>query len=181
MTARGAGTPCGRAFPHGLSMNRRGVLEMPLKLLISVIIMTATASIGFGALSYYSKGMVESNLRQQGESIASAALRLDGLGLNSTLRLQLKLEGAPMAGVEFFKVGYPLTEPLHPYAAMVRFKGAGTDEGHIYVKDAGGSPLPLCSISGDTFPLGAGTHDILLTKLYSRDANTTYVQIEELK
>ena len=166
---------------RALLRDRRGMIDMPLKRLAAVIIMVATAAAGFGALSHYSKVMVESNLRQQGESIASAALRLDGMGLNSSLRVQLKLEGAPMAGVEYFRVGYPLTMPLHPYAAMVRFRGAGTDEGHVYVRGAGGNPMPLCSPDGGTLSIGTGTHDVLLTKLHSRSASATFLQIEVLK
>jgi hypothetical protein len=164
-----------------LLRDRRGLVDMPLKLLVSVMIMVATAAAGFGALSQYSKVMVESNLRHQGESIASSALRLDGMGLNSSLKVQVKLDGAPMAGIEYFRVGYPLTVPLHPYAGMVRFKGAGTDEGHVYIKDIGGNILPLCSPEGATLSLGTGTYDVLMTKLHSRSANVTFVQVEVLK
>lgn len=150
---------------------------MPLKLMISVIIMAVVASSGFGALSSYSRSAVESGLRNQAEALASAALRLDSMGLNSSRVLELRIEGVALAHVEYFKIGYPLSKPLHPYSSMVRFKGSGTDEGHVYVKDSGGRPLPLCSGQGKGVEVGEGTHRLLLTRAYDARLDLVYIQV----
>lgn len=163
------------------SGDERGMVEMPLKLMVSAIIMAATASAGFKALSTYSESAVESGLRQQAEALAAAAFRLDSMGLNSSALLELRLEGAPLAHVEYFRAGFALTRPLHPYSAMVRFKGSGTDEGHVYVRGAGGGLLPMCSSDGDPLELGSGVHRLLMTRLYSEPLELVYIQLEVVK
>ena len=154
---------------------RLGSLEIPAQLLITMIIVAATASIGFGALSAYSKSSVEGSLRQQAESVAAAAARLDSMGLDSSLQIMVTLEGAPMEKMAFFKIGHPLTVPLHPYAGMVRFKAQSSGEGHVYVKDPAGKPIPMCSKTGDVLELGEGTHRLLLTHLYDSDVNLAFI------
>ena len=157
---------------------RLGSLEMPAQLLITMIIVAATASIGFGALSAYSKSTVDGNLRQQAEVVAAAAARLDSMGLDSSLQITVTLEGAPMEKMAFFKIGHPLTVPLHPYAGMVRFKARSTEEGHVYVKDASGKPVPMCSGNGYSLELGEGAHRLLLTHNYDEDAGTGFILFE---
>ena len=166
--------------PGKLRRDCAGVLQMPLKLMISAIVMAVVASSGFGALSSYSRGAVESGLRQQAEALAAAALRLDSMGLNSSRVVELRLEGAPLSHVEYFRVGHPLARPLHPHSAMVRYKGSGTDEGHVYVRDAAGKPLPLCSGSGKGVELGEGVHRLLLTKAHSGELDIVYINVEVL-
>jgi len=161
-----------------LGAGRRGVLELPSQLVITIIIMAVTASVGFGALSSYSRDAVDKRLRQQAEAVTAAAERLDSMGTGSTLKLEIGLENAPLEKVQYFKVGHPLGRPLHPYSAMVRFKAASAPEGHVYARDAGGNPLPLCSPSGGALELGAGSHRLLLTRLYSDTLGTAFIRCE---
>ena len=70
-----------------LNTVRTGSLEMPAQLLITMIIVAATASIGFGALSAYSKSEVDGSLREQAEAVAAAAERLDSMGIDSSLQI----------------------------------------------------------------------------------------------
>jgi len=160
--------------------DRAGVIELPFKLLISVIIMTVTAAAGLGALSVYSKSMLENGLRQQAQVVVSAAEQLDTMGFNSSLRVRLSIDNAPMDHVDYFKIGYPLSMPVHPYSAMVRFKGAGSSEGHLTALDASDNYLPMCSPEGGTLQLGTGEHDILLTKLYSEQFGTVFMRVERV-
>ena len=153
-------------------------MEMPFKLVIAAIIMAVTAASGFGALSAYSKGMVENGLRQEAEGLAAAAERLDAMGLNSSLKVRLSLQNAPLARMEYFKVGHPLSKPVHPYSAMVRYKGEGTGEGHVYVRDAGDNYLPMVSQAGGALSLGAGSHTLLLTRLYSEEFAIAFLRVE---
>ena len=159
---------------------RLGSLEMPAQLLITMIIVAATASIGFGAMSAYSKSTVEGGLRLQAESISAAATRLDSMGLDSSLQLSVELENAPMEKMTYFKIGHPLTRPLHPYAGMIRFKAESSEEGHVYVKDGSGNPLPLCSKDGGALELGAGTHRIHLSRQFSDEANMVFIELEKV-
>lgn len=156
---------------------RLGSLEMPAQLLITVMIVAATASIGFGALSAFSKSAVEGSLRQQAESVAAAAVRLDSMGLGSSVQLTVKLENAPMEKMAYFIIGHPLTSPLHPYAGMVRFKAERSEEGHVYVKDQSGNPLPLCTEEGGGLGLGAGTHRLQMTRRFSEEADRSFIQL----
>jgi len=158
--------------------DRLGSLEMPAQLLITMIIVAATASIGFGALSAYSKSAVDGGLRQQAEAIAAAAARLDSMGLDSSLQITVKLESAPTEKMSYFKIGHPLTRPLHPYAGMVRFKAESSEEGHVYVKDQAGKALPMHSKTGETLELGEGTHRLLLTRLFDEEYNTVFILFE---
>jgi hypothetical protein len=162
----------------GLRGDRAGIIELPFKLLISVIIMTVTAAAGLGALSIYSRGIVENNLRQEAQTVTSAAERLDAMGVNSSLKVRLSIDNAPMDHVEYFKIGYPLSTPVHPYSAMVRYKGAGSSEGHVTALDAGDNYLPMCSPEGGTLSLGTGEHAILMTKLYSEQFGTVFMKVE---
>jgi hypothetical protein len=163
-----------------LKTARTGSLEMPAQLLITMIIVAATASIGFGALSAYSKSAVEGNLRQEAESVAAAAARLDSMGPDSSLQITVRLENAPMEKMAYFRIGHPLTRPLHPYAGMIRFKAEGTDEGHVYVKDRAGRPLPMhCKDSG-ALELNEGTHRLQLTRLYDVDCDAHFISFEVL-
>jgi hypothetical protein len=161
-----------------LRHGRAGIIELPFKLLISVIIMTVTAAAGLGALSAYSRGMLENNLRQEAQAVASAAERLDTMGFNSSLKVRLAINNAPMDHVEYFKIGHPLSAPVHPYSAMVRYKGAGSSEGHVTALDAGDNYLPMCSPEGGTLSLGNGEHALLLTKLYSDHFGTVFMKVE---
>jgi extradiol dioxygenase family protein len=158
---------------------RWGSLEMPAQLLITMIIVAATASIGFGALSAYSKSAVDGGLRQQAEAVAAAAVRLDSMGLDSSLQISVKLEGSPTEKIAFFRIGYPVTRPLHPYAGMVRFKAQSSEEGHVYVRDPAGNPVPMCSKTGDSLELGEGTHRLQLTRCYDEVANMGIIAFEE--
>lgn len=161
-----------------LRSERPGSLEMPAQLLLTMIIVAATASMGFGALSAYSRGAVEGSLRQQAEAVAAAAARLDSMGLDSSLQITVRLENAPMERMAFFRIGHPLTAPLHPYAGMVRFRAERSDEGHVYVKDQSGRPLPMCSKTGGTLELGEGTHRLLLTRLFDHDLESVFIRFE---
>jgi hypothetical protein len=158
-----------------LKTNSRGSLEMPAQLLITMIIVAATASVGFGALSAYSKSSVDGNLREQAESVAAAAVRLDSMGLDSSLQITVNLESAAMEKMAYFRIGHPLTVPLHPYSGMVRFKAQSSEEGHVYVKDQSGKPLPMCSINGDALELGEGSHRLLLTRSFDDDAGMAFI------
>jgi hypothetical protein len=157
---------------------QRASLEMPAQLAITMMIVAVTASAGFGALSTYSRTMVDSGLRQQAQGVAAAAARLDTMGINSSLETSVRLDNAPLEKMAYFRIGHPLTRPLHPYSSMVRFKAASTEEGHVYVRDAGGNPLPLCSETGGTVELGAGTHRILLILMYDDTLGAAYVRVE---
>ena len=157
---------------------RQGSLEMPAQLLITMIIVAATASIGFGALSAYSKSAVDGNLRGQAEAVAAAAARLDSMGLDSSLQITVKLEGAPMEKMAYFRIGHPLTVPLHPYSGMVRFKAQSSEEGHVYVKDQSGKPLPMCSKNGGVLELGEGSHRLGLTRCYDAGAGMAFILFE---
>ncbi len=157
---------------------RLGSLEMPAQLLITMIIVAATASMGFGALSAYSKSSVEGNLRQQAEAVAAAATRLDSMGLDSRLQITVRLEGAPTEKMAYFRIGHPVTLPLHPYSGMVRFKAQSSEEGHVYVKDASGKLLPMCSKAGGTLELGDGAHRLLMTRLYDEVSNMAIIAFE---
>ena len=178
MSTRGRGAPVTHRAFHG---DGRGVLDMPAQLAITMIIVAATASVGYGALSSYSKGVVESGLRQQAEDLAAAAVRLGSMGQGSGLQTTVMLEDAPLEKVAYFRIGHQLGRPLHPYASMVRFKGASTEEGHVYVRDAGDDPLPLCSGTGGTLELGPGTHRLLMTLEYDDGTAMVYVQVEVSK
>ncbi|MBM4249898.1 MAG: hypothetical protein FJ149_10805, partial [Euryarchaeota archaeon] len=81
-----------------------GSLEMPAQLLVTMMIVAATASVGLGALSAYSRSTVEGALRQQAESVAAAAARVDSIGLGSSLQITVKLENAPMEKLQYFKM-----------------------------------------------------------------------------
>lgn len=178
MSTRGRGAP---ATHRAFRADGRGVLEMPAQLVITMIIVAATASVGFGALSGYSKSIVESGLRQQAENLAAAAVRLESMGPDSGLQTTVMLEDAPLEKMAYFRIGYPLERPLHPYSFMVRFKGASTEECHVYVRNAGDNPLPLCSKTGGTLELGRGTHRLLMTLGYDGATATVYVQVEVSK
>jgi hypothetical protein len=140
--------------------------------------MTVTAAAGLGALSIYSRGMLENSLRQEAQAVTSAAQQLDTMGFNSSLKVRLSIDNAPMDHLEYFRIGYPLSKPVHPYSAMVRYKGAGSSEGHVTALDAGDNYLPMCSPEGGTLSLGTGEHALLLTKLYSDDLGTVFMKVE---
>jgi uncharacterized protein (DUF342 family) len=161
-----------------LKASSRASLELPAQLLVTMIIVAATASVGFGALSAYSKSTVEGALRQQAEAVAAAAARVDSMGLGSSLQVTVKLENAPMERLQFFKIGHPLTLPLHPYAGMVRFKAQSSEEGHVYVRDAAGKPLPMQSGRQDSLELGEGTHRLQLTRLFDDELDLAFVLVE---
>jgi hypothetical protein len=122
--------------------------------------------------------MVDNGLHQEAESLAAAAERLDAMGLNSSLKVRLSLQNAPLARMEYFKVGHPLSKPVHPYSAMVRYRGEGAEEGHVYVRDAGDNYLPMVSPAGDTLSLGAGSHTLLLTRLFSEEFAMVFLRVE---
>jgi|GEM_PF-2720984 len=155
-----------------------GSLEMPAQLLVTMMIVAATASVGLGALSAYSRSTVEGALRQQAESVAAAAARVDSIGLGSSLQITVKLENAPMEKLQYFKMGHPFTEPLHPYSGMVRFKAQSSEEGHVYVRDAAGKPLPMRSESGGTLELGEGTHRLQLSRLFDDELRIAFILVE---
>jgi len=161
-----------------LRKENAAVIELPFKLVIAAVIMAVTASAGLGALSLYSKGMVENGLRQEAEAVASAAQRLDSMGINSSMKVRISLQNAPLDHVEYFRIGYHLTTPVHPYAAMIRFKGAGSGEGHVYARDAGDNYLPMVSSGDGTLELGSGGHTLLLTKLYSEQFGKVFLRVE---
>ena len=163
-----------------LCKDRVAIIEMPFKLLIAIMIMAVTAAAGLGALSTYSKSMLENDLRQEAQTVGSAAERLDTMDFNSTLKIQISIENAPMDHMEYFKIGYPLSTPVHPYSAMVRYKGAGSSEGHVTVRDNGDNYLPMCSPSGETLLLNVGSHALLLTKLYSDACKTVFLKVERM-
>lgn len=159
---------------------RRGSLEMPAQLLITMMIVAATASIGFGALSAYSKSSVDGSLRAQAEVVAAAAERLDSMGVDSGIQVTVKLESAPMEKMDYFRIGHPITVPLHPYSGMVRFKAHSSEEGHVYVTDQSGKPLAMCSKSGDALELGEGAHRLQLTRLYDEVSNIAMIAVEDI-
>jgi hypothetical protein len=159
--------------------SRLGSLEMPAQLLITVIIVAATASMGFGALSAYSKAAVDGGLREQAEAVAAAAARLDSMGPGSSLQITIRLEGSPMEKIAYFRIGYPITRPLHPYAGMVRFKAQSSEEGHVYARNPAGKPIPMCSGTGDALELGEGAHRLQLERCYDEVANLAIIAFEE--
>jgi len=169
-------------FPTGVRTVRlrksgMGIVELPFKLLISIIIVAATASAGLGALSMFSRNMLDQSLGQQARMICSAAERLDEMGFGSSVEVRLEIDNAPMDHVEYFRIGYPLSAPVHPYSAMVRYKGSGSSEGHATARDAADNFLPMCSARGGTLALGAGEHALLLTKLYSDLFGTVFIEV----
>jgi len=161
-----------------LRSGRAGIIELPFKLLISIIIVAVTAAAGMGALSVYSKNILDDGLRQQAQAVCSAAERLDTMGFNSSLRVRLVISNGPMDRVEYFRIGYPLSAPVHPFSAMVRYKGIDMPQGHVTALDASENYLPMCSPQGGTLSVGTGEHDIVLTKMYSEQFGTVFMRVE---
>ena len=112
-----------------------GVLELPMKLLITVIIMAIALPAAIGGFNAYQEKQAKLELEMELDKIKETIQRVYSSGNGTTRNLDVNIPDRLMAGVDYVKIGdniLPLdsTDPS-PYATLIRYKMDGEKVGYI--------------------------------------------------
>ncbi|MEW5761112.1 MAG: hypothetical protein AB1779_10155 [Candidatus Thermoplasmatota archaeon] len=143
--------------------DKNGVIDIPFKLLITVIIMAFTITIAFSGLDHYSKISAENNLKAQIDRIVGIARSVDSSGNGTAQTLtDVKIEGTLMATVEYVIIGDKKTGANK---SMIRYKISGLSKKSELVQDANGRDIVLTTEKDRELKLHTGTYNINFKKV----------------
>ena len=143
--------------------DRRGVIELPFKLVIASIILIITISIAYAGLENFSDGEVNDRAEAAVAAIAAAAGEVSTMGVNSSQKVKVDLSSSLFHRVEAFKIGCKLDEDSYKCKG-IEYKVTGHDKKWKAVKDHAGHDLVLKGKNGKACSLSDGKHELLIIK-----------------
>jgi hypothetical protein len=146
-----------------LSKDRRGVVELPFKLVIASIILVITISIAYAGLERFSENAVTDRVDSAVSTIASVAGEVSTMGVNSSMKVKVDLSSSLFHKVERFDVGCGDIADLTK-CKSITYKVTGDDVRSSIVKDQAGHDLVLVGKNGKMCTLGDGDHELLIER-----------------
>ena len=136
-----------------LYRDERGELELPMKLIISAIVLAIILPAVFGALYVYQKNQMELDMEMQVDAIVDKIHMAHRRGNNSSVTLEVDLPGKLMSGWSYVKLGDNI-EPIGPdnpggeFSKRIRYKVKGQSVSTenvdcLLTNDARNGPLVL--------------------------------------
>jgi len=132
----------------GLGKDKRGLEEMPLRLMIIAIIMAITVPMIFDALGEFSEDQVESNIQEEVAKIITAIKLSYSSGVGTSIPVSVSFSDGVLCSIEYIRLGDTLNET---YESIVRFKI--TDSPRTYVPVEPYVPITNQQDGGDSGPL----------------------------
>ena len=154
----------------------RGVIDMPLRLLIILVILIIAVPLVVSIANYYSFVSAEQEMIAEANYLKDKIVMVYGMGVNSSIKIELSFSGV----TEYVKVGAPLTSEN---SYFIKAKAYNSPERTIIVK-YGNVGIRVTS-NNETMILWSGTYRVLITKMlcpYDLDGNgyldDFYVNVE---
>ncbi|MEM3444469.1 MAG: hypothetical protein QW115_00670 [Thermoplasmata archaeon] len=164
----------------GRLYNKKGVLDLPLRLLIIMIILGITIPIIIGGFMYFTRIQKENQLDARINELIMQIVVVSKAGENTDIRVDIEFPGE----TEYIHIGGALTGDYHKY--RIEYKIFSTIRS--YAVADGAKNIPMCSDTGGTLELGGAKYALSLKKLsYDGDIDGDgsspdfYVQVKVLQ
>ena len=161
-----------------LLTDTRAVEGLPLKLIITAIVLAITIPLMFGALKTYDKSKVEQELSSEIDEFISAVQLIYSSGPGNSAALEFRAAKGTFTGLDYVKFG---DEPGGDYSSVIWYRISGMSEVPKVIQSPN---VPMMSSSNLTFEIMAGNYEIIAECLTSQSdlnddglAPDNYVQL----
>ncbi len=148
-----------------IMVKESGVIDMPLRLLIILVILVITVPLVLSIAGYYSSVSAEQEMIAQANYLRDKIVMVYSMGVNSSLKITVSFP----KNTEYVKVGGPLNSDN---SYFIRVKAYNSPERIILVKH-GNVGIRVTS-NNTTMVMWSGTYRVLITKMlcnYDLDGN----------
>ena len=145
-----------------LSTDTRAVEGLPLKLIITAIVLAITIPLMFGALKTYDKSKVEQELNSEIDRFISAVQLIYSSGPGNSAVLEFRAAKGTFTGLDYIKFG---DEPGGDYSSVIRYRISGMQETPTVIQSPN---VPMMCSSNLTFEIMPGTYEIIAECLTSQ-------------
>ena len=145
-----------------LKENDKAVLNLPLKLLITIILISCiipTSLIGYKNLE---RSRFEIEVKNQIKDMLNLAVQLNKEGNGSSTVFTLNLQGGTFSKLDYINIGGPVGEEDY----LIKYKFSWKNTQNYYISD--NPTIHMTSINNESLTLGKGIYDIKLTNVYER-------------
>ncbi|MGB9636213.1 MAG: hypothetical protein ACPL1Y_03055, partial [Thermoplasmata archaeon] len=158
----------------------RGVLDLPMRLLIIMVILGITIPIIIGGFMYFTRIQKENQLDARINELKMQIIQVYRGGENTDIRVDIEFPSE----TEYIHIGGSLNGDYTKY--RIEYKIYSTIRSYAVLD--GAKNIPMCSDSGDTLKIGGAKYALSLKKLtYPGDIDGDgfspdfYVQIKVLQ
>lgn len=162
MNNQGSANKHNKAKPIHLSKNNRAVEGLPLKLIITAIVLAITIPLMFGALKTYDKSKVEQELSAEIDEFISGVQLIYSSGPGNSAVLEFRAAKGTFTGLDYVIFG---DEPGGDYSSVIRYRISGIQEVPTVIQSPN---VPMMSSSNSTFEIMAGNYEIIAECLTSQ-------------
>lgn len=138
-----------------LPRDTRAVEGLPLKLIVTAIVLAITIPLMFGALKTYDKSKVELELNSEIDGFISAVQLIYSSGPGNSAILEFRAARGSFTGLDYVKFG---DQPGGNYSSVIQYKINGMQEVLRVIQLPN---VPMMSSSNLTFEIMAGNYEII--------------------
>ncbi len=158
-----------RSLKRNLRDDEKAVEGLPLKLLITAIVMGIVIPSIFAAWSNVEKVQVESSLRSELNFLILRIQQVHRSGPGNAVTVEIYLDSGMFTRIDHVLIGDSLTSPLK---GTIRWKFSGGQENTIPIGDG----IPVCGSDGKAFRLVEG-HSSLYLEVKKEESGLVFVEI----
>ncbi len=138
-----------------LFADTRAVEGLPLKLIITAIVLAITIPLMFGALKTYDKSKVEQEISAEIDRFISTVQLVYSSGPGNSAVLEFRAAKGTFTGLDYVKFG---DEPGSNYSSVIRYKISGMQEVPAVIRSPN---VPMMSTGNSTFEIMGGDYSII--------------------
>jgi hypothetical protein len=147
----------------------KGLEGLPLKLLITAIVMGISIPAILATWSNVEKVQVENSLQSEMNYLVLRIQQVYRAGLGNSISLDINLDSGMFTSIDHFLVGDDLESPLK---GTIRWKLSGDSERVTLINDG----IPVCGIDGKAFRLVEGQSSLYL-EVKKEESGLVFVEI----
>ncbi|MCK5024341.1 MAG: hypothetical protein KAR56_01855 [Thermoplasmata archaeon] len=133
----------------------RAVEGLPLKLIITAIVLAITIPMMFGALRTYDRSKVEQEIKSEIDRFISMAQLVYSSGSGNSAVLEFRAAKSTFTGIDYVRFG---DVPDGNYSSVVRYRISGMPEVPTVILSPN---VPLMSSGNSTFEIMSGNYQII--------------------
>jgi hypothetical protein len=138
-----------------MSIDDRSVIEIPYKLLITVIILLLVVPLVWFGLDTYSRAQVETNVRTECERLITAIKHVWKGEEGTSITVYISFQDAVLSSIEYIKIGDCLGGK---HESRVRYKISGEQVKSITIVPN----VPVTTVNNESFDCSAGNYVFVL-------------------
>lgn len=158
-----------RLYLRNLARDKKAIEGLPLKLLITAIVMGISIPAVLAMWSNVEKVQVESSIQSEVNYLMLRIQQVHRSGPGNAITVEIHLDSGMFAQIEYVLVGDELEDP---FKGTIRWKLSGDSERVILIEDG----IPVCGKDGKAFRLAEG-HSSLYLEVKKEESGLVFVEV----